>query len=614
MDVRLPDGTVIRNVPDGTTKAQLMERLGRNENFVNFEKPQTVAPQVDPTESMSGTDKFLAGVGKRFTDVARGGEQLAATVGDALPLSPLGLARKLSGRPKEQIQADISEAKRLNAPLMKTGAGLAGDITGNIAAAVPLAFVPGANTVLGGAAVGGGMGMLDPSESTDEAVRNVALGGFGGGLGVAAGRVAPGIVKAFVDPFRKQGQEKIVGETLRRFAGDNADDVLRAASKNRFVNGWQPTLAEAAQNPGISILERGAGSVEPQTAAAIASRAMENNAAALNAVGKIAGTADDKANAKIMRDFMASPLYREAAEEGVDGGMAKALKPQIDSLLARPSIKKAIQKAQELAGEQGLDLTDMGSVKGLQYLKQSLDDFIEKAPTDSSIGKNTLRALRTTRADLISVLDDLAPKQRAADRAFAQWSRPINEQAVGDELLKRLQPALGQFNKDVPNKLYADAYARTVRDLGDKIPKITGFPGATLEGVMSPGAMNTINQVGEALAKRSAANELGRGVGSNTAQNLASQNIMRQVFGPVGLPQSWAESVLTQTLANRPLGMLVKPAEQRVQGLLSEALLDPQMAAKLMQQAARRSPSLIGRGYTAALPVTGGASGLLMAE
>ncbi len=30
MDVRLPDGTILQNVPDGTTKAQLMEKLSAN--------------------------------------------------------------------------------------------------------------------------------------------------------------------------------------------------------------------------------------------------------------------------------------------------------------------------------------------------------------------------------------------------------------------------------------------------------------------------------------------------------------------------------------------------------------------------------------------------------
>ena len=40
MDVRLPDGTVIRNVPEGTTRAQLVEKLRANGYDVSqFETP-----------------------------------------------------------------------------------------------------------------------------------------------------------------------------------------------------------------------------------------------------------------------------------------------------------------------------------------------------------------------------------------------------------------------------------------------------------------------------------------------------------------------------------------------------------------------------------------------
>ena len=72
----------------------------------------TKAPQqtYDPTEGMSGTDKFLAGAGKAMVDVGRGVRQY-------LPNSMGGLSNE-----------DIAEARKLDAPLMKTGAGTAGNI------------------------------------------------------------------------------------------------------------------------------------------------------------------------------------------------------------------------------------------------------------------------------------------------------------------------------------------------------------------------------------------------------------------------------------------------------------------------------------------------------
>src|SRR5688572_21874676 len=62
----------------------------------------------DLTGDMSGTDKFLAGVGKGMTDLATG-------VGQRLGLVD---------------QSSVDEMKKRDAPLMDTGLGVAGNVTG----------------------------------------------------------------------------------------------------------------------------------------------------------------------------------------------------------------------------------------------------------------------------------------------------------------------------------------------------------------------------------------------------------------------------------------------------------------------------------------------------
>lgn len=51
MDVRLPDGTIIQNVPEGTTKAQLVEKLQRNGHAVPGEWLSAAAPQEQPQDA-----------------------------------------------------------------------------------------------------------------------------------------------------------------------------------------------------------------------------------------------------------------------------------------------------------------------------------------------------------------------------------------------------------------------------------------------------------------------------------------------------------------------------------------------------------------------------------
>lgn len=153
-EVTAPDGQkYVVNAPEGATQQDAIAYVQNN-----VYKPQA-AP--DPTEGMSTTEKFLAGAGKAFYDVGRGAGQM------------LGLVSS----------KDVEEARRLDAPLMNTGAGLAGNVVGNIATSLPTAAIPGVNTVRGAALVGGAYGLLQPSVSTSETLGNVALGAGGAAAG-----------------------------------------------------------------------------------------------------------------------------------------------------------------------------------------------------------------------------------------------------------------------------------------------------------------------------------------------------------------------------------------------------------------------------------------------
>lgn len=130
-------------------------------------KAMQTMPEVDPTEGMSGPQKFFAGVGKGMTDLAMGAGQRVGLV--------------------SQEEADARAEQ--DAPLMNTGAGMAGNIAGKVATAIPTAFIPGANTVMGAAAIGGGLGALEPTKTGESVATNVLLGGAGGAAGQAGGQL-----------------------------------------------------------------------------------------------------------------------------------------------------------------------------------------------------------------------------------------------------------------------------------------------------------------------------------------------------------------------------------------------------------------------------------------
>lgn len=175
MDVRLPDGQIIQNVPDGMSRAALVAKLKASGYDVSA-LSAAPAPEYNPTEGMSGLDKFLAGAGKSFEDIRRGAGQRLGMISEQ----------------------DVAQSRALDAPLMQTGAGLAGNIVGNVAAFAPAAMLPGANTMMGAAALGGATGALTPTVKGENVLGNAALGAAGG---MAAQGVANTIGRA-VRPVR----------------------------------------------------------------------------------------------------------------------------------------------------------------------------------------------------------------------------------------------------------------------------------------------------------------------------------------------------------------------------------------------------------------------------
>jgi hypothetical protein len=161
---QMPDGRIGRfEVPDGTTpeqaQAMIAESLASQAAPAGPAAPAAAAPdperdariaqrtaeiqaadreRYNPTAGMSGTEKFLAGAGKAMSDTVRGAGQLVGRGLDAV--SGTGGGAPLSQRLGLPQYSDIEETRQLDAPLMDTGAGVAGNIGGNVL----MTLVPGA--------------------------------------------------------------------------------------------------------------------------------------------------------------------------------------------------------------------------------------------------------------------------------------------------------------------------------------------------------------------------------------------------------------------------------------------------------------------------------------
>ena len=539
-------------------------------DYVNGQTVPTGSPAAQAAQSPvsdSSVQNFLAGAGKATYDLGRGAGQM------------VGLTSR----------QDVADARKRDAPLMNTKSGVAGDLTGTLADLLPAAFIPGANTMAGAAAMGAGTGLMQPSASTRETLVNVGLGAAAGPASLALGRGAGALyqgAKSALEPLFRGGQERIAARTLQSFAGDPAAATQAAGNLSNpgaVLPGVQPTTAELAGNAGIAQLERTLRN-NPEALQALTARNQANRGVMTGALGQIAGTDADQAAAVAARGAASRPLYQAAGNTTVPADA------DLGRILARPSVQfVAWTRASQLAAERGETLTGQNAndISGntLQYLKMALQDTANAGP-QRGMGSHELGAVRSTLGDLQDWITTNVPGLRAADQAYAAGSAPINQMQIGRELSDRLQPALTDFGNN--SRLNANSYANAVRNGDQLAANVTGNSRATLAGTLTPDQSTTIRQIGEQLARRANADDLGRAVGSNTGQNLASQNVLRQMLGPLGLPQGMAERAAQSTLGQtvmRPFQWAAQTGEPRVLQTLTRASLDPSYAANLLRRA-----------------------------
>lgn len=88
-------------------------------------------------------------------------------------------------------------------------------------------------------------------------------------------------------------------------------------------------------------------------------------------------------------------------------------------------------------------------------------------------------------------------------------------------------------------------------------------------------------------------------------QNMMGQNLLNKIAGPLGIPQSFSQSVLASAVS-RPYDFVMKSAQPKIQGLLAEAMADPQKAAALLQMVQQQSKmGLLASRAEKYLPVPG---------
>lgn len=580
--VQGPDGrTYIVEGPDGASQEEVLQAAqslaasgaampsaGSNASRVGGYTPgrdPEMARWTNPTGS--AWENFAAGMGKAFYDTGRGIGQLAGIVSEE----------------------DVAESRRLDAPLMRTGAGQLGNIGGYVAQivgpgavaggvakaapstagaanAVRSAFLP--TSLAGNVGQGAALGFVQPVTEGESNLGNAAMGGAFGG----AGYMIPGAVRAgkaaLIDPLTDAGNERILARALQQNATD-PNNLLNPQTLP--IPGYQPTLAEATMDPGIASFQRAIinASEGGQVKGAVEAARSANNAARMAA---LEGLAPPVAEATARRAAVSAPLY-EAARSGV-----AQVDDQFRALMSRPSIKEGLRIARKLASESGENLPkkpEQFSGAHLQYVNEALGDMIDKA-TKAGANKEAARIIKT-REELLGWIEQQIPEYNQAQRVFREASREVDQAKIARQVLKRgTSPGADAITGD--RILATNQTQRAIRDLEGtaRQAKVKGDPGK----ILTQQQQATLDAVATSLDRLVAAERLGTNRGmSATAQNLAGMNALSQLGLPSGLMNLGPVGRLAGVLDT---AFKVAGVPERLQARLAQIVVDPQQARAII--------------------------------
>ena len=581
-----------KDVPDIELVKGIHQKFYSDIPYRQFMNTIDFSEKLDPTKDMTGFQKFAAGAGKAVYDLGLGARQIGASVADYV--SPRSQSRAA------EIQKEVDEVKARDAALMNTGAGMAGNIAGNIATSI----LPGLGAVgagkaigqtaltaggkmllaspatLGGAAVQSGMGAaqaaLQPVATGESRLGNAAIGGIGGALVPVLGMGFKG-AKAAVEPLYEGGRQQILARALRASAGENADIVAqRMRGAAELVPGSAPTAAEVANSGGIAAMQRAASAVDPES---YATRAAQQNEARVASLRELAGSGGEREFYAAARESAADALYKDAYKAGIDltvdattgQTLSKAQQAgrfgEINKLMNTPALKSAADEARNMMANdpnlKGQILSASGSVQGLHYTRKALSDMVQAAIP----GSDNKRILTSLLNRFDTTLDTISPSYAQARITYREMSKPINQMDIAQELANKSISPLNDLMQ--PN-----AYARNLSD--NMASRATGFKGSTLSNTMTPEQLQKLNAIKSDLARSVAARDLGRGAGSDTTQKLSMTNLLQQSGIPVG--------VINTPGLGRVANFLYSGTDERMREALAKALLNPKSTAELMEK------------------------------
>jgi len=527
-----------------------------------------VLEQPRPLESA------MAGATKSIIDPAVAGAQILT--GGRLGTSDL--AKRLGE--EAQVYSDEN-------PVWYGTGRVAGAVAPAMAVSKGIGVIPSLaklNPYAQAAGIGAVQGVLTPEETGKKDLDLLRQQMFNAGTGAVIGAPTPilgkiantayGAGKAALEPFNEAGRNLILGRALRQFAGNDAEQaILNMRNAPEFVKGSKPTVAEAAGIPSLAAMQRASLNASPEATNALAQRQAQNAVARTNALENIASPTR-VAKYQDLRSQLGDELYAPALNKAMDfSALTSEMQKEVGSLAKTPAIKRAMGQAQENALNKGYDLGNPnGSLQGLHETKMALDQEINSVKAkllrdNAGATSAELDGLKAAKDRLLGFIETVSPDYKKARETYARLSKPVDQ-------LQTISNIADKATRDKDSTILLNRFSNELEK-------------AKKEGLLSKQQLARLENIKSDMLRTDFANEAGRGVGSNTMQNLAYNNMLQEV----NLPNLLRRRGMAETAGNmaaRVKDVAYGSMNKRLTNEMAEAMLDPRKAAALMKLAGKR--------------------------
>jgi hypothetical protein len=407
-----------------------------------------------------------------------------------------------------------------------------------------------------------------------------------GQLGLAAlgGTIAPGTMataasrggRAAVEtvrPFTEAGREVIAGNVLRQLSAQPEAAIARAAQYEPTISGYRPTTAQATRDVGLVAAETPIRALD--VTGKFAAQASQANQARVNILDRMAKDKEALTSAIAKRDEIADPLRESAfakstiTPEELQSQVGDTVGNTIKGILASaPGARKPVKDAMAFASERLKDGTDPQRLYEVRKdLRDAAQGLLNKEGSAYNLAK---KELETVIRSIDNVLESSAPGYKDYLSKYAASSRGIERLEAVQDFRKRVLSTTPDIGRVGDFLISQPAFTRAIRSLEDD-PKLGG---------LSKTQFSVLQRVGKDLDDGVLA-RAAKSPGSDTFKNMSTANVIGGIVGK----QIFGETSPFLNKVAAPLNWLYNGTDDAIREVLVDAMLDPKLAARLMQKA-----------------------------